>query len=375
MDMESFMKKSNSLLTASLAFICLGFSLPAFSAVDADAPRIFLRTSCQENGQTVDNCFTDLNTLNTWIWNTRTPAPSTSAPLSVEIGPGIFTGQFTCNNSGHVSLIGSGIQNTVITNSSLPVTTTDCENLVFKHLNLKNTVTLFGVKNAGGSTVWDNVEIDGLGYAWFDTPGGCSGNVGKHYWFSSRIVSAASAANSSTAYFNACDESWFFGSEITSKGTVGSSTPIVAVGGEVHVYGSVIRALPEDGAIMSKVTAVTATNTAEIHIHGTGIDVISSEPNNIVALDASAGGQIHANESSYVLKTGTGGDITRVNNNGGTILAPYLWQTGANPPVVTSVTGYDTAIITNTSDNHPHMVIYDSSCTSNWFDINSSACH
>jgi len=116
----------------------------------------------------------------------------------------------------------------------------------------------------------------------------------------------------------------------------------------------------------------------------------------------------------------------------------YLWQTGANPPVVTSVTGYDTAVmngtklrrlflcrvefirpvavggyphcgysrvdrwngnvvgrmnstnynglnrlnlapftavITNTSDNHPHMVIYASSCITNWFDINTGACH
>jgi hypothetical protein len=142
----------------------------------------------------------------------------------------------------------------------------------------------------------------------------------------------------------------------------------------VHVYGSVIRAIPDDGTNISNVTAVTATNSADIHVHGTGIDVISAQANDIVALKASNGGHIHANESSYVLQTGAGGTVTRISNDGGTIMAPYLWQNGPTPPSIVSVTGADTVVYTNTGDGHPHMAVYDSSCASNWFDINTNTC-
>ena len=366
------MKYKSLLFSSGLILSALFASAPAQAVVDNNAAQVLLRSSCTENGATIDNCFDDLNTLNTWIWNTRYPSPVT--PLNVEVGPGTFTGQFSCTGSGFVSIHGAGMGNTVIQNSSSPISTTQCVNLVFADMTLKNTGNLFGVRNAGGTTVWHNVEIIGLGYAWFDTPGGCSGAPGTHYWFGSRITAETSAAGSTTAYFNACDHTWFYGSEITAKGSAGNlSTPLVAVGGEVHVYGSNIRALPESGAVMNKVTAVTATNTAEIHIHGTGIDVISDAANDIVALDASNGGTIHANESSYVMKTGSG-TKTRVLNNGGNIMAPYQWQVDATPPAINSVSGYDTVIYTSTGDGHPHFAVYDSSCPGDWYDINTSSC-
>lgn len=364
--------EKRTVLAACLVSMSALFGSAATAAVDSDAALVYLRTSCAVNGSTIDNCFTDLNTLNSWIWNTRLPSAST--PLQVEIGAGTFTGQFSCTDSGYVTLSGAGKDQTLITNAFLPVTTNSCDQLVFRQLTLQNTGNLFGVHNLGGSTMWDNVRIRGLGYAWFDSPGGCGGARGSHYWFSSQIVAEVSAAGSTTAYFNACDESWFFGSEITARGSSGASTPIRAVGGEVHVYGSVIRAVPDVGASMSNVTAVTATGTASIHIHGTGIDVISAQPDNIVALSASNGGHIHANESSYVLKTGAGGSVTRIANSGGMVDAPYLWQTGVTPPAIASVTGSDTVVYTGTGDGHPHLAIYDSSCTSGWYDVNTGSC-
>lgn len=366
------MKQGKILLSTAMLLPAILTSANISAAIDNNAASVLLRKSCTENSATIDNCFDDLNTLNGWIWNTRNPSPP--APLNVSIGPGKFTGTFSCSNSGHVTLSGSGIGNTILQNASGPISTSQCANLVFEDMTLKNTGNLFGVRNVGGSTVWSNIEIIGFGYAWFDTPGGCSGLPGTHYWFNSKITAETTAANSATAYFNACDKSWFFGSEITSKGTVGSSTPIVAVGGEVHVYGSNIRAIPADGATMTSVTAVTATNTASIHIHGTGIDVISTAPNNITALSASNGGSIHANESSYLMKTGSGGVATRVANSGGDIAAPYQWQTGSTPPTISSVTGYDTVVYTNTSDGHPHMAVYDSSCPSKWYDMTTASC-
>ena len=372
------MKASHYLLSGCIA--CMLFAaFPAHAVIDADAAVVKLRTSCAEAGVILNNCFTDLPSLNAWIWNTRNPAPSATSALLVEIGPGSFTGTFGCNNKGYVTLRGAGMGKSIIQNGSSPVSTTNCVNLSFSHLTLRNTGTLFGVRNLGGSTVWDNVEIDGLGYAWFDSPSACggTGGGGTHYWFSSRIT-ARTSGNSTTAYFNACDVSWFFGSEITAIGSNGQVSPIVAVGGEVHVYGSVIRAISNTGAVTSSFVAVQATGEsgtpAKIHIHGTGIDVISPAANNIVALAASNGGEIHANQSSYNLSTGAGGTVTRISNSGGHIHAPYLWEQHPNPPAITSVTGADTAIITGTSDGHPHLVIYDSNCASKWFDSTLNTC-
>ena len=364
--------KTTIKIASALLFCTTVISPISWAAIDSDASVVELKTSCLVNGNTLDNCFTDLNTLNSWIWSTRHPSPS--SPLKVAIAPGTYTGQFSCSGSGFVTLSGSGIQNTIIQNGMNPITTTQCVNMVFSDLTLKNTANLFGVHNIGGSTTWNNVEIIGLGYAWYDQPGGTCGARGSHYWFNSKITSAKTAAGSNTAYFNACDESWFFGSEIKSLGTSGSSTPVVAVGGEVHVYGSVIRALPETGAIMTNVTAVTANNTAEIHIHGTGIDVISPEANDITALKVSAGGSIHASETSYVLKTAAGSSVTRISNNGGTVIAPNMWQQGATPPAINSENGADTMVITNTSDGHPHFAIYDDACASGWYDSSINSC-
>lgn len=370
------MSKTFLVLSSSMFLITSLISFEVRAAVDSDAAIINLRTSCTENGNTVDNCFTNLPEMNTWIWNSRMPAPDATSPLKINIGPGTFNGTFTCDsepwngkNYGSVTIQGSGIHNTILQNSSGPISTTRCHNLVFNDMTLKNYGTLFGVKNLGGSTVWNNIRIEGIGYAWFDSPNACN-TKGSHYWFNSTIV-ATTASGSTKAYYTGCDESWFFGSELIAKSSSGISQPIQSNGGEVHVYGSVIRALPSDN---NSAVAVQALNGGEVHIHGTGIDVIGTGSNSLTALAASTGGSIHANETSYVMKTGEGGTKTRVSNSGGSIAAPYQWQTGATPPDVNTETGYDTVVITNTSDNHPHMVISDNTCASKWYDINSSAC-
>ena len=213
--------------------------LPAMSqaAVDTNASVVQLRTSCLVDGSTLDNCFTDLNTLNSWIWNTHNPAPSASSPLLVQIGPGTFTGQFSCSNAGYVSLQGSGIGVTIITNGSAPISTTDCQDMSFSNFTVQNTENLFGVEETGGTSVWNNAEIDGMGYAWFDGTGsGCGGvTPGTHYFFGGRIK-ATTAANSATAWYDQCDKSWFFGSQIQAIGDSGALVrPIEANGGEVHV--------------------------------------------------------------------------------------------------------------------------------------------
>ena len=117
----------------------------------------------------------------------------------------------------------------------------------------------------------------------------------------------------------------------------------------------------------------------------TGIDVIGSGANPIVALSAITNGEIHGNQTAYNLSTGVGGVIKRVSKDStGHIHAPYQWETHpdvpfANNPGVTfeSVTGYDSAVVTTKvggTPDHPHTVIYDSSCASKWFDTTINQC-
>ena len=55
--------------------------------------------------------------------------------------------------------------------------------------------------------------------------------------------------------------------------------------------------------------------------------------------------------------------------------APYQWEPHPTPPVILSENGADIAVVTSgTSDSHPHMLVYDNSCTSKWYDMVDKAC-
>jgi hypothetical protein len=217
----------------------------------------------------------------------------------------------------------------------------------------------------GKTTVWNDVEVLG---GWQEFTGtNCGVNRGKHYWFGSH------AGN----YSANCDDSWFFGSEIAHQTSLGENTNALNVNNvEVHVYGSTIRAANKDinpSYLGAAVTAISASGTAEVHIHGTGIDAISVLGNPVTALSASNGAKIHVNATSYNLSTGTGGTVTRIANNGGHIHAPYLWEEHPAPPNITSQDGADIAVVT-TPAGTPSMVIYSTACASKWFDVGANAC-
>ena len=151
--------------------------------------------------------------------------------------------------------------------------------------------------------------------------------------------------------------------------------------GEIHVYGSVLRALV-DGDTRDNLSAAFARG-GKIHIHGTGIDVISNTGKNITALSVDTNGEIHANQSSFFLSSGSGAKVTRINNMGGHIHAPYLWEHIPNPSTVpnfVSANGADMSVVTTgTSDGHPHTVIYSTTCASispaaAWWDAVDKVC-
>ncbi len=366
-------------------------SLAAFNAsatIDPAASVVQLRTSCDDgSGGELDNCFTYVPDLTAWLKNTR--LPSADSPLEVHIGQGTWSAsgsgfQLICQPSigytGHIAFKGAGRDHSIFTAGvGLALLVKDCDNLSFRDLTLRATGDSGGAVSwrGGGHSNWSGVDIDGKYYAWNEK---CGATPGKHYWFGSRIVGRDSFANNTTAYAAPCDESWFFGSEIT----VSVDCPLAAIPqvspaaltvgkAEVHVYGSVIRSLAScpmatNGALRAAVTY----GTGALHIHGTGIDVISTVPNNIIALSADSDTTIHANTSAYNLSTASG-TVTRV-SGAGHIHAPYQWEPHTTPPNIISQDGADTAVVTSSAGGTPRMVIYSTACASKWFDVGANAC-
>lgn len=386
------------------AMVCaslVGAATPAYAAVDPSAAVVTLRSTCTENGTAMDNCFSDITALVNWITNTRTPGAAD--PLRVDIGPGTFVSRtvrpngtvvhgfveaisLSCdpatNFSGHISFVGSGPGQTILTSysSSLaPVQVGYCTAMSFSDMTIVGANYGGVIWSGGGNSKWSNVEINAVARAWYEN--GCAATRGNHYWFGSKI-SATPAFSAVKGYHASCDESWFFGSEITAAIPAGqAATEAAAVAatedGIVHVYGSVLRAF-SDGT--GEIPAALSTSGGEIHIHGTGIDVASTTGKAIVALSAATGGKIHANGAAYNMSA-PGGSVARLKKDQDPlshIHAPYLWEhvpDATSIPNYSSVAGADTTTLTSgTSDGHPHMAIYDPTCPSKWYDATDKAC-
>jgi hypothetical protein len=345
----------------------------------------------------MNNCFTDTGSLVSWLKTTR--RPNAQSPLVVNISAGTFDSielryQNKCdasvNYTGYISFVGAGTGQTTIMGSSSPIAAQNCTNLSFGNMTITMAPGIYDyIKwSGGGSSTWYNVVVNGQARMWTET---CGAARGKHYWFGSRLT-VSDHFSVAQGYNATCDETWIIGSEILldmdCKNSDGYSIPgsdspalINASGqGEVHVYGSAIRVNASCSAAGgTNLGAVTAGSGGIVHIHGTGIDVISAASNNIKVLTANTGGMIHANASAYNLST-TAGSVTRINENGGHIHAPYLWEHIPDPvtvPNYASKNGADTTTVTtDTSDGHPHVAVYSTTCQppTMWYDQVDKLC-
>lgn len=360
---------------------------------DPNASVVYLRTSCDvansDTGESpVENCFEDMQLLHDWIYGRANP----SAKLLIDIGPGQFGG-FSCssgdavgNVGGDLTFRGAGVGKTVLQGFLAGVSHEGCVGTKWAFENMTST-GIYGVVwvgRSGGETIWTNVLLQGGNGSWYEQAdhgtGACSpGQGGKHLFFSSRL---ASGGFNQTGFINRCGDDWFWGSEISVVPVTGSpgGGAIISdgTGNRMHLYGSNVRVeLPADATASSgTLTAINVSNGAELHSHGVGIDIVAKTGWTAIALKAANTGEIHAFESSYFFGLSTTGiTIRRIVNNGGHVHAPFLWAQHPTPPAIQSVDGADTAIVTSgTSDNHPHMVVYDSSCTSKWYDTTDKAC-
>ncbi len=353
----------------------------------------------EATGEVENNCFEQVNELLAWMRDVRRP-PAGGALLVNVAGQTFSTGsgridefKMTCDPgsgySGGVSFIGDRQGGSTFAGGTVghALEVTHCDGLTFENI----LITASGDSGGGirwlggGRSTWRNVTVDAPYYGWTD--GGVAINPGIHYWYNSRIIGRASYTG--TAYNTHAQENWFFGSEITlladcSSPWVNSVYSALGVdSGETHVYGSVIRALATCRVTGNDPLTAVRTIGGDVHIHGTGIDVISTVPNTLVALNAT-GGMIHANATAYTMKTPSG-SVTRIATSGtGHVHAPYQWEhipdPDDNPATAsnfTSVNGADTAMVTQgTSDGHPHMAVYSSACPTNapWYDMVDKVC-
>jgi hypothetical protein len=395
--MKSILSMVGAITFIWAAFTPLSASATAYN-VDDNAQVVKLRTSCTEGSSpvvTLDNCFDNSADLRDWIEGVRLPGPSN--PLAIEIGPGTFTafdlscitvlrGNETVNYEGNITFRGSGTDQTIIApQATRPWTISGCANMTFSdfsfHATGQSQYTNYITWENGGSSVWRNVDVTGFAYAWRAEECTSADPHATHYWFGSRlkVVQTPSHNIFATVYKEGCDKSWFFGSELTFDCTAGcpqGGTVIHALGdtGEVHVYGSVIRAL--GGATGNpNFTAALAEGSGMIHIHGTGIDLLTPTATQLIGLHAIDTGRVHADDSAFNVSTGPGGTITRIldeTTSGPGVHAPYLWTRQDAPPSIISKDGADVAVVNESTG--PRFLIYNSACASKWYDVGNNAC-
>lgn len=393
---------------AAISLAALSFaSFDAFAVIDSNAQVVKLRfddptkpdDGCLEAGMPLNNCFTQPSSkLLDWIRVTR--KPTSTSPLLVEVGPGTFERfAWMCSpGEGHVTFRGSGRGRTVFSHSQhlgSTVIIEGCEAMAFESLTIS--AASIAVQWAGaGSSTWADVEmLAGYG-AWYETEAGginsgsvCAlGSQGTHKYFSTTLKVTNPGQLGGLVFQNHCGKNWFWGSEIVLDAPASPFAGYVrgisssGAGNEVHLYGSNIRLFNGAGSAITSLNGASAFDGGEIHIHGTGIDLISQTGINLNVLTAGNGGEIHASQSAYVLKTVAPGVVTRINNSNGTghIHAPYLWEhipDSATVPGFTTANGADqTTVTSGTSDGHPHTAVYSSTCPSNarWYDQVDKLC-
>lgn len=383
---------------------------PGASGVGASAPRVFLRTSCDvpttSGVLTLDDCFTQMGDLVDWIHDIRRPTSTT--PLLVDIGPGTFE-RFECRetlswqDAGYISLRGAGQSKTVVraTGGELmpqaehsAAFVQGCEDLHFQSLTLRSESV--GVLWSGsGSSNWFDVEVDVLGtddpaWGWEDT-GGCS-QPAQHFWFGSII--RAKGPTYSVGYEPKCSINWFYTSEIRAEGHAGTNLNNNALrirsGGDVRVFGSVLRAVAGDRMSPILFFAAVQNHGGRFEMYGGDIvaDAYGMPVDQAVVGIWSQGVASQRNrtlETSFSLRPSGGGGPSRVAflPGGGPVDSPLLHPQSEDPPAaISSVPGSDIFVETdcgsdgncNHGGDETHLMIWNPVCADSWFDSTAKRC-
>lgn len=308
------------------------FWLGMVCAGAASAASIRMELSCTDgNGAQLGHCVQDIDSLNQWI---AAQAPSATSPVRIDIGPGEFIGTLECSSRGGIAIVGSGRYATTISSNMSylepGIKISRCTGVSVSHLTVKGGYRAVHLEGTSVTT-WNDVEVFGGARGVYSTFG-CDPVTTSHTWHNARIV--AIPRGLTIAYDARCGKHTIFGSELIANGAPAqyNSLPnnVVALKADrqsnsvsVLAVGSVIRALlSTDNTGAVPIAAIQADHSAQVSVAGSQIEAVSSVAHDGWALSANSGAIIRVDGSSYVMSTSEPAVITRINTNGGTVVAP-----------------------------------------------------
>lgn len=388
------MKFLKPILVASIIGL---YSKVSLAIVDPAAPAVMLRTNCQEAGSTLNNCFISMESLLTWLQNTR--RPSAANPLLVQMGPGSF-GTYTCDDSGHTTFNGAGRNVTAIAKMEvghiLSGSSPGCTNLEFNNLTIGSPSVPIAVSWYGaGNSSYHNVDVVAGEMAWWDfrintTP------QSSHYWWNSMFTSNPNSSSQATLVSYGSNHR-LYGSEINAfvgnNEAQGIHLANAAVNGEIQMYGSSVRVKAIPGSGVTTLVGVNVGGDQAFHAHGgsLSVDATAAAGTNVavrgvktlVLEDLTTSSIVHMLDVAYALKPKGTGTISRIQGTPGVnINAPFYWGAGtAPPPLFGAPDGQDmfveydcSATGCQSAGTQPHLLIFSKGCTSKWFDVVTGAC-
>lgn len=191
------------------------------------AERVELRSDCPRDAS--DTCFSDLSTLDHWLWQTR--QPSARDPVTVEVGAGEFRGRLLCRDRGFVTFRGverarSRLVGTVDEMPFATIRSESCSELRFEQLTI---VSPRSRTRRGKAVYWSgagdsrfrDVALEAEYVAWYDSncpPGNGLPPVGTHRFERATLHAGA------LAYFSDC-----------GRGLLSETEIVVAPGAETYL--------------------------------------------------------------------------------------------------------------------------------------------
>lgn len=271
------------MLVRSLA---LALGLMSVAAPSLAQNVAYLRADCTG----VSPCFTDVTSLDEWLWWTRSPSPSYTDPVTVLIGTGTgtaqgqtFYGNIVCDaasaGTGHVTF--RGIGPVLPTIEGVPtdggydftIYSKDCDEMVFENLKVKsppNATLGRGIAAywvGSGDSRWINVEVSSEYAAWYDST--CSfdntaPSTGTHF------VQGSTWSGDAIAWYADCGEAIFYDSHlyVTPK----STTVIPSLGSPVGLTVAGLKASHRAAIYLVDSTVSIDTTTRPATVQAIGLD-------------------------------------------------------------------------------------------------------
>jgi hypothetical protein len=347
-----------------------------------------------------ENCFETMASLQSWIQGRGTSAQ----PLVVDIGPGTF-GPYACTNqTTGITFRGVGSERTIIQEMSTninkhAVSLSNCSEVEFQHLKIEGRHKAVGWGGPGTSR-WFGVEVVGRDYVWseydgiFGTCGQSGGPTPSLHWsWDSRWIRVphlpGDHVGSGYDWVATCSKNLFYGSEILSD----TNGFVIAFGGDIRLYGSVIRVTAASGASGEVSGIISGSSSAPggtTHMHGTIVVADGSPGTNVNAIGIRTfeGSVIHSLDTSFKIVAKGSGYAARLESFGGMVEAPSLLAPSADVPEAGGTGGYsslhgqDLYVETDCASDgdcddagtQTHLMVFNEACPDSWFNTTTRAC-